>query len=82
LEAAQEADALVVLTEWDEFRQLDWRQMRGVMAGSLLIDGRNMFDPAAMERLGFRYRAIGIPDGSAPDRAHGEAVFAAAGKPG
>jgi UDPglucose 6-dehydrogenase len=80
LEAANGADALVVLTEWDEFRQLDWREVRSAMAGSLLIDGRNMFDPAAMERAGFSYRGIGIADGAAPDRMHGQDVLAAAGK--
>jgi UDPglucose 6-dehydrogenase len=57
--AATGAEALVVCTEWDEFRQLDLEKLRSVMAHPIVIDGRNVFDPATMENLGFTYKSIG-----------------------
>ncbi|TAK35864.1 MAG: UDP-glucose/GDP-mannose dehydrogenase family protein [Chloroflexota bacterium] len=53
------SDALVVATEWEQFRRLDLERMRSQMARPVVIDGRNMFDPAAMERLGFVYHGVG-----------------------
>src|SRR3954462_8468260 len=47
LEVARDADAVVLVTEWDEFRTLDWSAVADAMAGRLLIDGRNALDPAA-----------------------------------
>jgi UDPglucose 6-dehydrogenase len=60
-EAAQGADCALLLTEWDEFRGLDWKKMKKAMAHPTLIDGRNLFDPAKMRELGFTYRSVGRP---------------------
>ena len=60
-EAAQGADCALLLTEWDEFRALDWKKMKKAMAHPTLIDGRNLFDPAKMRELGFTYRSVGRP---------------------
>ena len=57
--AASGADALILCTEWDEFRQLDLEKLRSIMAHPIIIDGRNLFDPARMEQLGFIYKSIG-----------------------
>src|SRR5437763_7377242 len=59
LAAAQGADAVVVVTEWAEIRDLDWAHVRGVMHSALVIDGRNLLDPQIMRRLGFVYEGIG-----------------------
>jgi UDPglucose 6-dehydrogenase len=58
-EAAHNADALLILTEWDEFRQLDWDRIRELMARNLIVDGRNLLDPATMMEKGFEYHAFG-----------------------
>jgi UDPglucose 6-dehydrogenase len=61
-EAASKADALIVLTEWDEFRVLDWERIRDTMARPLVLDGRNLLSPAHMKSLGFQYHSVGRPD--------------------
>lgn len=58
-EAATGAGALVVLTEWDEFRWLDFTKLRGLMASPSVVDARNLLDPAALRVMGFGYRGIG-----------------------
>lgn len=58
-EVAEGADAILVLTEWPEFRQLDWSAMAPRMQRALVLDGRNLFAPGELERHGFRYRSIG-----------------------
>ena len=58
-EVADHADALVVVTEWDEFRKLDLPKMALRMARPVLIDGRNIFDPAEAYQAGFDYSGIG-----------------------
>lgn len=58
-EAAQGSDAAVVLTEWDEFRTLDLVRLRDILRRPVLIDGRNIFDPAAARALGFHYAGMG-----------------------
>ncbi len=60
--AARDADAVVVVTEWKEFRQINLLRLRGVMRGSVLVDGRNLYEPKEMARLGFRYLGIGRPE--------------------
>jgi UDPglucose 6-dehydrogenase len=55
-----------VCTEWNEFKQLDLSRIHGVMAQSIIVDGRNIYDPREMSELGFSYRGIGRgygPDG-------------------
>lgn len=58
-EAAEGADAIVLVTEWGEFRRLDFLKIRELMNGSVLIDGRNMYDPFRMKAMGFDYSGIG-----------------------
>jgi UDPglucose 6-dehydrogenase len=57
--AASGADALLVCTEWDEFRQLDLEKLRTIMEHPIVIDGRNVFDPKRMAALGFVYKSVG-----------------------
>ena len=59
LEAAAGADALVLLTEWNEFRALAPDRLRAAMRGSVVLDLRNVWDPAAMRQAGFQYHAVG-----------------------
>ena len=58
-EAATGARVLVVLTEWDEFRWLDFSRVLAVMAEPYIVDARNLLDPAAVRRMGFHYAGIG-----------------------
>jgi UDPglucose 6-dehydrogenase len=59
LDAVTGADAVVLVTEWDEFRNLDLEAVADAMAGSLVVDGRNALDPAAVEAAGLVYEGIG-----------------------
>ena len=65
-ECAAGADALVILTEWDEFRALDLARIRAVLKSPLVVDLRNIYKPQEMQQQGFRYVSIGRPD---PDAA-------------
>jgi UDPglucose 6-dehydrogenase len=56
---AEGCDALVVATEWDEFKQLDLARAKKAMTAPLFFDGRNLFDPAEMEKLGWIYKSVG-----------------------
>ena len=58
---AEGADALLLLTQWSEFRRLDLDRVRQSMRYPLLVDGRNLYDPAEMVAKGFFYQAIGRP---------------------
>ena len=58
-EVAKDADAVLVLTEWDEFKKIDLEKLRSSMISPILIDGRNIFSPRKMEELGFIYKSIG-----------------------
>lgn len=57
--ACQGAAAVVVLTEWDEFRWLDFDRVHSALLSPVVVDARNLLDPAQMRRLGFTYRGIG-----------------------
>jgi UDPglucose 6-dehydrogenase len=57
--AAQGADAILIVTEWDEFRRLDWKKLLSMVEQPLVIDGRNMFSPEEISRHGFRYISVG-----------------------
>ncbi len=59
LDAAQGADALVVITEWNEFRALSPAALAGAMAGRVVVDLRNVFDPQALREAGFSYLGVG-----------------------
>jgi UDPglucose 6-dehydrogenase len=61
LEAVSGADAAVIVTEWDELRGLASAETRDAMARPLIIDGRNLLDPAETRRAGFAYEGIGRP---------------------
>lgn len=56
---AEGCDALMVITEWNEFKQLDLVRICGLMRHPLIFDGRNIYDPKEMENLGFSYRGVG-----------------------
>ncbi|MGQ9569046.1 MAG: UDP-glucose dehydrogenase family protein [Anaerolineae bacterium] len=57
--AAEGADALILVTEWNEFKHLDFRRIKALMRQPILIDGRNIYDPAEMRSLGFQYYGVG-----------------------
>ena len=57
--AATGADALLVVTEWDEFRHLDLERVKRLMRRPVIVDGRNIYDPKTMRDLGFVYRGVG-----------------------
>lgn len=57
--AAEDAEALLVLTPWNEFKQLDMRRIRQLMKRPIMIDGRNMYNPDELRLLGFKYRGVG-----------------------
>ena len=58
-ELATGADALMIVTEWDEFRTLDLDRIKQLMRRPVLVDGRNLYDPKTMRELGFVYRGVG-----------------------
>ena len=59
LAALQEADAAVLVTEWQQLLELDWGEVAGAMRGTLIVDGRNALDPAAVRAAGLLYEGIG-----------------------
>ena len=60
-DCAKDADALVIVTEWDSFRALDLERIKSVLRQPVIIDLRNIYPPAEMRALGFTYRSIGRP---------------------
>ena len=58
---ADGAEALMIATEWDSFRQLDWAKIRDLMHRPLVLDGRNLLDRDEMRQLGFEYHGVGVP---------------------
>jgi UDPglucose 6-dehydrogenase len=59
LDAVEGAEALVIATEWNEFRNVDLAVVKEKMTTPIIFDGRNLFDPATMANVGFRYHSIG-----------------------
>jgi UDPglucose 6-dehydrogenase len=59
VDAIQGADAVVIVTEWPEFCELDWREVARRMSGRLIVDGRNCLDPATVLAGGLEYEGIG-----------------------
>jgi len=59
LEAVRDADALIVATEWKEFENVDFSEVRRLMQTPLIFDGRNLLDPKTMRDFGFQYHGIG-----------------------
>jgi UDPglucose 6-dehydrogenase len=86
LQALEGADALAIVTEWPEFRSPDFAQMRQRLNEPVIFDGRNLYDPAQMHTLGWRYFAIGrgaasrsaVQDGADAVRRDGSPAVAAA----
>jgi UDPglucose 6-dehydrogenase len=58
-EAAQGADALAIVTEWQEFRSPDFDKLKEILKAPVIFDGRNLYDPATLARFGLTYYAIG-----------------------
>jgi UDPglucose 6-dehydrogenase len=58
-EAAEGADALAIVTEWQEFRSPDFERLKQILNGAVIFDGRNLYDPGMVSRFGFTYYAIG-----------------------
>ena len=58
-DAAEGADAVALVTEWKAFRMPDWAQLRRIMRGDVIVDGRNIYDKREVAAAGFRYRPIG-----------------------
>jgi UDPglucose 6-dehydrogenase len=56
---ADGCDALVIVTEWNEFKQLDLEKIKESLKSPVIYDGRNIYDPVLMKEMGFAYRAIG-----------------------
>jgi UDPglucose 6-dehydrogenase len=60
-EAAQEADGLVILTEWNQFRALDLSRLHRLLRRPLIVDLRNIYEPVKMAEAGFEYISVGRP---------------------
>lgn len=60
-EAAKDAHALLILTDWEEFRSLDLDRLRTELGESIVVDGRNLYDPKRMAEAGFHYYSVGRP---------------------
>ncbi len=56
---AKECDCLVVATDWNEFKELDFKKIKKLMRQPIIVDGRNIYEPAEMKKMGFKYVAIG-----------------------
>jgi len=59
--AAKDADALLILTDWEEFSQLDLERLYTTLRYPIIVDGRNLYDPQVMLRHGFTYVSVGRP---------------------
>ena len=60
-DAAKGADALALVTEWPEFKDLNFRSLKKLMRTPILLDGRNLYEPARLRALGFTYHGVGRP---------------------
>jgi len=58
-QVAKGSDCLVILTEWNEFKELDLKKIKRLLKTPVIIDGRNIYEPKKMKRLGFKYQGIG-----------------------
>jgi UDPglucose 6-dehydrogenase len=59
MDAARDADALLIVTEWQVFRSPDFDALRAVLRQPLVVDGRNLYEPRSMRALGFDYLTVG-----------------------
>jgi UDPglucose 6-dehydrogenase len=60
LDAIKGADALLLVTEWPEFRLPDWNKIKNVMNGHIIFDGRNIYNASDIAKAGFTYYGIGL----------------------
>ncbi len=58
-EMVKNCDGLIVVTPWNEFKQLDLDQLKSLLKKPVILDGRNVYDPEHMKEMGFAYRGIG-----------------------
>lgn len=58
-DALKDADAVVILTDWKEFKELNWKKVSDIVKNKIIIDGRNIFDLSIMEELGYHYISVG-----------------------
>lgn len=58
-EAVEDVDALLILTEWNDFKQADLKKVKGLLNNPVILDGRNIYDPASMKKQGFSYISTG-----------------------
>jgi UDPglucose 6-dehydrogenase len=58
-EMAKGCDALMIVTEWNEFKQLDLEKLKGLLKSPVIYDGRNIYDPKVIREMGYTYRAVG-----------------------
>lgn len=58
-EAANDSDCLVILTEWNEFKEIDFKRIKKLLKQPVIIDGRNIYDPAKIKKMGFKYVSMG-----------------------
>jgi UDPglucose 6-dehydrogenase len=63
-ETIKGVDALCVVTEWPQFKTLDWKKAHALMRNPLVLDGRNLYDPKAVRAAGFTYCGVGRPEAS------------------
>ena len=61
-DAAKSSDCILIMTEWDEFKELDFNKIKSLMKKPIIVDGRNMYDPKNMKNMGFIYKSIGRGD--------------------
>jgi UDPglucose 6-dehydrogenase len=59
MDCAEGCDAIVLVTEWNEFRELDFAEVARRMRGNLVLDGRNFLDPTAIQSAGLTYEGVG-----------------------
>ncbi len=67
-EAAEDAEAVLIVTEWEEFQRIDWQRLRSVVDRPLIVDGRNVLDVKEITGQGFHYVSIGRPAAAAEPR--------------
>jgi len=65
-ETLEGADALVIVTEWKEFRSPDFDNLKKQLKSPVIFDGRNLYDPSMMKKQGFSYYAVGRGEGAKP----------------
>lgn len=77
-DALSGADALVIVTDWNEYRHPDFHRMRAELRRPVIVDGRNLYNPTRMKSLGFIYDSIGRLQGPAAREADRELALASA----